>query len=164
MLENEHTQLVVLNGDLITGDNIHKENSTDYLDQVVAPIVKADLPWASAYGNHDHQPNLLSEDILRREKTYNNSLTQNMVAGNSSDVGVTNYYLSVYPASGSEVPELILWFFDSRGGNLNGRPSGQYIKRPDWVEKKVSLCLYTIQFHSIFTNHHPISFVSFTNA
>jgi hypothetical protein len=30
-------------------------------------------------------------------------------------IGLTNYYLPVYPPIG-DVPELILWFFDSQGG------------------------------------------------
>lgn len=52
VLGNESTtQLVVLNGDLITGENTFKENSTDYVDEIVAPIVAAGLPWASTYGS-----------------------------------------------------------------------------------------------------------------
>lgn len=51
VLDSEATQLVVLNGDLITGENTFKENSTDYVDEIVAPMVEAGLPWASTYGS-----------------------------------------------------------------------------------------------------------------
>lgn len=51
VLDSEATQLVVLNGDLITGENTFRENSTDYVDRIVAPIVEAGLPWASTYGS-----------------------------------------------------------------------------------------------------------------
>lgn len=51
VLSNETTQLVILNGDLITGENTYKENSTDYVDEIVAPLVEAGLPWASTYGS-----------------------------------------------------------------------------------------------------------------
>lgn len=51
VLSNETTQLVILNGDLITGENTYKENSTDYVDEIVAPVVEAGLPWASTYGS-----------------------------------------------------------------------------------------------------------------
>lgn len=51
VLDHESPQLVVLNGDLITGENTFKENSTDYVDKIVAPIVEAGLPWASTYGS-----------------------------------------------------------------------------------------------------------------
>ncbi|EWC43786.1 hypothetical protein DRE_07351 [Drechslerella stenobrocha 248] len=139
VLEHEPTQLVVLNGDLITGDGTQAHNSTDYLDKVVAPIVKANLPWASAYGNHDNQPRLSSHKVFEREKTYKGSMTQNMVLSPSPNVGVTNYYLPVYGASdGQDTPEFILWFFDSRGGYGYGGPSSSENKRPDWVDKSVA--------------------------
>lgn len=51
VLANEETQLVVLNGDLITGENTFKENSTDYIDEIVAPLMELGLPWASTYGS-----------------------------------------------------------------------------------------------------------------
>lgn len=51
VLDNEAPQLVVLNGDLITGKNTFRENSTDYVDVIVAPLVEAGLPWASTYGS-----------------------------------------------------------------------------------------------------------------
>ncbi|KAF3929116.1 hypothetical protein ABW20_dc0108891 [Dactylellina cionopaga] len=138
VLGYEHSQLVVLNGDLITGDGTQAHNSTDYLDRVVAPIVEANLPWASAYGNHDNQPNLSSENIFKRENTYENSLTQKMVPNSSPNTGVTNYFLPVYGASGAEgAPKLLLWFFDSRGGYWYGGPYTPENKRPDWVDKSV---------------------------
>lgn len=51
VLNHEHPQLIVLNGDLITGENTFKENSSDYVDQIVKPILDANLPWASTYGS-----------------------------------------------------------------------------------------------------------------
>lgn len=51
ILDNESPGLVVLNGDLITGQNNFKENATDYMDKIVAPLVEAGLPWASTYGS-----------------------------------------------------------------------------------------------------------------
>lgn len=51
VLEVESPELVVLNGDLITGENTFKENATDYVDKIVGPLVEAGLPWASTYGS-----------------------------------------------------------------------------------------------------------------
>jgi hypothetical protein len=128
VLERESSQLVVLNGDLISGYGTTADNATLYLDQVVAPIVKLGLPWATTYGNHDNQDYSKSTDLLRREKDYNNSLTKNMLPDNPQ-AGVSNYYLQVYSASGKQdVPEVILWFFDSRGGR----------ERRDWVDDSVN--------------------------
>ncbi|KAI2465790.1 Metallo-dependent phosphatase-like protein [Annulohypoxylon bovei var. microspora] len=127
VLECESSQLVVLNGDLISGYGTKADNATLYLDQVVAPIVDLGLTWATTYGNHDNQYYSRSADLLRREQEYENSLTRNMLPDNSQ-AGVSNYFLQVYSASGDQdVPEVILWFFDSRGG---GEPH-------DWVDDSV---------------------------
>lgn len=115
VLEFEGPQLVVLNGDLITGENTMLENATDYIDMIVKPLVRGGHRWASSYGNHDAAFNLSSLAMLEREQRYDSlCLTSNMVAGD--DVGTTNYYVPVYGALGDAVPKLILWFFDSQGG------------------------------------------------
>jgi hypothetical protein len=128
---------VVLNGDLITGDNTYLENSTDYLDMIVAPLVERNLTWASTYGNHDSDFNLSRENLLGRERLYLNSRTTQMVFHPLA--GVTNYYLPVYPSNGSDIPSLILWFFDSRGGFYYQQQtdSGERIGQPDWVDQSV---------------------------
>lgn len=127
VLERESSQLVVLNGDLISGYGTTADNVTLYLDQVVAPIVDLGLPWATTYGNHDNQQYSKSTDLFKREKYYKNSLTQNMLP-DTPHAGVSNYFLPVYSASGDpNVPEVILWFFDSRGGD----------EPHDWVDDSV---------------------------
>lgn len=87
--------------------------------------------------DHDSDFNLSRAAIYAREKTYGNSLTQWMV--NASDTGVTNYYLPVYPTSNSTEPALILWFFDSRGGNYYQEEAadGTSIGQPNWVGSSV---------------------------
>ena len=53
---------------------------------------------------------------------------------------VTNYYLPVFSANSSNsIPELILWFFDSRGGFYfqETYPNGTGIAQPDWVDVSV---------------------------
>lgn len=65
ILEVESPDLVVLNGDLITGQNTFKANATAYVDNVVGPLVDAGLPWASTYGS-EWAPVLLSRsEILK---------------------------------------------------------------------------------------------------
>ncbi|KAK1753571.1 Metallo-dependent phosphatase-like protein [Echria macrotheca] len=144
ILDAEATiDLVVLNGDLITGDNTFRENSTFYVDQIVSPLVKRGLTWASTYGNHDSAYNLSRADLLAREQTWPGARTQSMVSG---DVGATNYYLPVYDAdcedSGGDgcTPALLLWFFDSRGGfryQKTDASTGELVGQPDWVDKRV---------------------------
>ncbi|TLS25041.1 hypothetical protein PpBr36_07293 [Pyricularia pennisetigena] len=123
VLDSDRPDLVILNGDLITGDNAFFENATAYVDQIVGPMVDRRLRWASTYGNHDHQYNLSGSAILAHERRYPGSLTTSMVS--DPEAGTSNYYLPVYgadcrpPRRGGENhcrPEMILWFFDSRGG------------------------------------------------
>ncbi|KAF2671601.1 Metallo-dependent phosphatase [Microthyrium microscopicum] len=111
VLDYESQDLVVLNGDLITGENTHFENSTKYLDIIVAPLVDRGLTWASTYGNHDRAYNLSQTKLYKAEKKYSGSLTQRMVR--NPKAGITNYVLEVY--SRGELA-MLLWFFDSYGG------------------------------------------------
>ncbi|KAK5112498.1 hypothetical protein LTR62_004255 [Meristemomyces frigidus] len=138
ILDDEHPQLVVLNGHLITGENTYKENSTNYINEIVQPLLERNLPWASTYGNHDSDFNLSRNDILQREHSWPNALTRQDVHGNTS--GVSNYWLPVYGSSGSsDVPKLILWFFDSRGGNYyqQSQANGDGVPQPGWVDQSV---------------------------
>ncbi|KAL4744934.1 hypothetical protein BDW72DRAFT_187649 [Aspergillus terricola var. indicus] len=122
------TQLVVLNGDLISGYGTTSDNVTRYLDQVLAPIHALGLPWAVTYGNHDNERFSKSKDLFDYEsRTYPDySLTKNM-GPQGPDAGISNYYLEVFAAETSDVPELRLWFFDSRGG----------AEPHDWVDDSV---------------------------
>ncbi|KAL6234178.1 hypothetical protein BDW75DRAFT_251625 [Aspergillus navahoensis] len=122
------TQLVVLNGDLISGYGTTSNNATRYLAQVFAPIHALGLPWAVTYGNHDNERFSKTRELLEYEsRTYpDHSLTRNM-GPQGAQAGVSNYYLEVFAAGTQDVPELLLWFFDSRGG---GQPH-------DWVDNLV---------------------------
>jgi len=143
VIDREPSQLIVLNGDLITGENTYKENSTDYVDEVVSPLVCERKLWASTYGNHDSSYNLSRSDMYAREKTYPNSLTGNAVT--APDSGVTNYYLPIYTAGSSSIgkntlPSFILYFFDSRGGDYyqeHNDTDSALIAQPDWVTAPV---------------------------
>ncbi|KAI1429628.1 Metallo-dependent phosphatase [Xylaria sp. FL1777] len=141
ILDKESPGLVVLNGDLITGENGFLENSTVYVDQIVGPLVARNLSWASTYGNHDYDFNISGTAILERERRWRNSRTSPMIFG--PDVGVSNYYLPVYDHGCVNEfacsPELILWFFDSRGGFKYQQKDaeGNRVGQPDWVDAKV---------------------------
>ncbi|CAI6334048.1 unnamed protein product [Periconia digitata] len=159
VLEKESPNLVVLNGDLITGDNGFLENSTVYIEQIVGPFVKRDLPWASTYGNHDHQYNLSAEHLLAHEQRWPNALTKKMV--DSPDAGTSNYYLPVYANSCTDaastedcVPALLLWFFDSRGGfkHQEKDSAGDRVGQANWVD--ISVVQWFQQTHALLTNQY----------
>lgn len=142
VLSSEPVQLVVLNGDLVSGEMIQSSDSSFNIDQIVAPLVDRNLPWASTYGNHDSEINLDPEEMFLQEKAYPNSLTQRTVLGRTA--GITNYYLPVFShetsASNDSVPALILWFFDSQGGHYakTEKDHGESVPRQNWVDELVS--------------------------
>ncbi|KAH7159522.1 Metallo-dependent phosphatase-like protein [Dactylonectria estremocensis] len=141
VLDYDTPDLVVLNGDLITGENTYVENSTDYVDIIVKPLLDRGLRWASTYGNHDYQVNITGKNILQRERKWSNALTRQMVF--DRDAGVSNYYLPVFPSNCADstkcIPELLLWFFDSRGGSYYQQwdENGSEIGQPNWVDRSV---------------------------
>lgn len=141
ILDAESQQLVVLNGDLITGENTFKENSTTYVDEIVQPLLSRNLSWASTYGNHDSDYNISRSGILAREHLWTNSRTRQMVTG--PNAGVSNYFLPVYANDCRNLykcgPALLLWFFDSRGGFLYQQrdANGDKIGQPNWVDQSV---------------------------
>ncbi|KPM41429.1 hypothetical protein AK830_g5126 [Neonectria ditissima] len=134
ILDFETPDLVILNGDLINGEDTRTENSTHYIDQIVAPMVDRNLTWASTYGNHDHNRNINGSGILEREHMWPGSRTVAMI--NTTNSGTTNYYLPVYPSNCTAAedctPELLLWFFDSRGGFYY-----QGSAQPNWIDTSV---------------------------
>ncbi|KAF8997707.1 Metallo-dependent phosphatase-like protein [Cyathus striatus] len=103
----------VLNGDLITGESKYvQENSTSLIDEIVAPLNAAKIPFSSSHGNHDNQVNITHE-----EEILQNINTSNLIT-------ITD------PS-----PALVLWFFDSRGGVSEGKNSTPL---PDWVDSTVA--------------------------
>ena len=107
----------------------------------MAPLLQRSLTWASTYGNHDHNFNISGAGVLAREMRWPNSTrTRSMVPGRNA--GTTNYYLPVY-APGCMTcnctPELLLWFFDSRGGFYFRKrdADGDMVGQPDWVDTSV---------------------------
>jgi hypothetical protein len=139
VLDAESPQLVVLNGDIITGENTYFHNSTHYVDEIVQPLVQRKLAWASTSGNHDSNYNLSRQGIFEREHRYPSSLTGYMVPGENA--GVSNYFLEVFSHDVRKtVPELILWFFDSRGGTKYQTldKDGNTVTIPENVDESVS--------------------------
>lgn len=160
VLDAESPQLVILNGDLITGENTYLANSSLYVDEIVRPLVQRGLTWASTYGNHDRDFNLSTQAMLERERVYPNSRTDSMV--HSPGAGVTNYYLPVFSSDETEsTPELILWFFDSRGGNHFQEldESGNEIPYPGYVDDSVCTCSAIPKVRTVEMVMSPLEFL-----
>ncbi|KAF9041448.1 Metallo-dependent phosphatase [Panaeolus papilionaceus] len=135
VLADEKPDYAVLNGDLITGENTFRENSTTIIDIIVGPFNDAKVPFSSTHGNHDNQPNITHlEEIQREQLVAPLSYTRAAPNGVGGTGGPGNYWVPVYRNSNDESPAVILWFFDSRGGFSAGQnPVGV----PDWVDATV---------------------------
>uniref|UniRef100_A0A0W0G322 Calcineurin-like phosphoesterase domain-containing protein n=1 Tax=Moniliophthora roreri TaxID=221103 RepID=A0A0W0G322_MONRR len=136
VLPDEKPDYVVLNGDLITGENTFRENSTTLIDEIVGPLNDAKVPFSSTHGNHDNNPNITHmEEIEREQKVAPLSYTRAAPKGVGGAGGPGNYWVPVYATSEDLEPALILWFFDSRGGFSPGANS---VAVPDWVDESVA--------------------------
>ena len=135
VLELEHPQLAVLNGDIIVRDL----NITENMKKTVQPLLKHNTPWASIYVDHESDLNASRHHVLDQEQQWKNSLTRQDV--NASTAGVSNYWFPVFAneTKGAETPLLLLWFFDSRGGYHYNKldHNGHKIRYPNWVDETV---------------------------
>ena len=160
VLSQEQPDFVILNGDLITGENTFAFNSTGYVDEIVAPLVQGDYNWASTYGNHDSKYNLSREALYAEEKKYAGAYTEHGPAGTD---GVTNYVLPIFPANttgSSQTPVALLWFFDSRGGseyqslpanvdNIDNYVSNGTVSWYRSTQADLQVCSYPAPSHSL---------------
>jgi len=136
VLASEKPDFVVLNGDLITGENTFRENSTTLIDEIVAPLNAVKIPFSSTHGNHDNQANITHlEEILREQKVAPLSYTRTAPPGVGGEEGPGTYWIPVFTHVNDRAPSLILWFFDSRGGFSEGANSTAV---PDWVDETVA--------------------------
>ncbi|KAI0353413.1 Metallo-dependent phosphatase [Trametes cingulata] len=137
VLEDEKPDYVVLNGDLITGENTFRENSTTLIDEIVAPLNRLRIPFSSTHGNHDNEPNITHAEEIRREQLVAPlSYTRTAPAwADGEGYGPGTYWVPVYTKATDRNPSLILWFFDSRGGFSEGANSTAL---PDWVDAAVA--------------------------
>lgn len=141
--------MVVLNGDLTSCEFVAPENVTALIDQVTAPLVDRNMPFAATFGNHDMSKTcstrIMSEhmwDNVKGKDGKKLSLSTSSVSGPYEKIGTSNYYISLYSSSGGGNPHLsmMLWFFDSKGGHDLGKvdSNGSDVPVDNWVDDKVS--------------------------
>ncbi|KAF2796507.1 Metallo-dependent phosphatase [Melanomma pulvis-pyrius CBS 109.77] len=170
ILDVEPPNLVVLNGDLITCENVATANVSDYIDQIVEPLKSRNIPWASTYGNHDMSKTCSTRVMAEREQAVGGKLawTKMMVDGEYNEVGTSNYYVPIYASSGGGNPRLamLLWFFDSKGGRAYQQtdPDGEDVPVADYVDQKV-VDWFNLEKRAIAQQHpnQPIPSLAFVH-
>lgn len=167
ILSKEDIDFVVMNGDLVSGERAEREDSGKHIPNVVSPLVDGGYRWASTYGNHDSAVNFdPKKDMYEAEHNYNNSLTQSLVSGDKA--GVTNYYLPVFSHGDSNktTPALLLWFFDSKGGQYYQKEGkeGPAVNRPTWIDESVRIIYHAcISWQMILTKPQVVDWFTKTN-
>ncbi|KAF2732693.1 Metallo-dependent phosphatase [Polyplosphaeria fusca] len=163
-LDKEKPNLVVLNGDIVSNDQVSAENEKNQLEIALGPLLHRNQAWASTYGNHDPSKTVSTRTMLEFEQQLGgkNCWTKNnMVEGEENDVGTSNYYLLVNSSFGLQ-PKMILWFFDRRGGKQfdNGGPMDNWVHQNvvDWfnAQKKKLKDKYGRAIPSLAFVHIPI--------
>lgn len=96
-----------------------------FINQIAAPLVNRNMPFAATFGNHDMSKTcntrVISEHMWDNIKGRNGqklSFTTLSVPGPYTEVGTSNYFVPVYSSAGNAKSKLALMldFFDSKGG------------------------------------------------
>jgi hypothetical protein len=140
VLDNEHSDLVVLNGDLISCEWVAPGKDTEIIDHIIAPLVHRDLLFAATFGNHDYSetcsPRSMAShmwwDVKGTDGKKLSFTTQSV-----EEVGWSNYYIPVYSSTDGSKLEMLLWFFDSKGGHVYQPGTNLNTPTSSYVDKKV---------------------------
>lgn len=103
-IDAEKPDLVV-----ITGDLIWREPAKQCLDEVLAPIVERNVPWAYILGNHDSERDLSRDSIMMYAMEKPNCYAQ---MGPDDLNGFGNYIIEIKGSQNDSVKS-VLYFFDS---------------------------------------------------
>jgi len=117
ILATEKPDIVVMTGDSVSGYAWNNQSGwfAKKWAHLTSPMVKYNISWAFALGNHDDEADLSRTEIILLDQTYPLSLTQQ---GPSNIHGATNYYLFVYSSDvNNDVPVAVLYMFDSSDNN-----------------------------------------------
>ncbi|KAJ5020583.1 Metallo-dependent phosphatase-like protein [Bipolaris maydis] len=143
VLDNERSDFVVLNGDLVSCEWVAPADANKLIDQIMAPLVDRNLPFGATFGNHDASKTCstlsMSEHMWWDVKGKNGrklSFTTQSVVGEVDKVGWSNYFVPVYSSTNGGDLKMLLWFFDSKGGRKY-QPTGEDVGVPSWVDERV---------------------------
>lgn len=104
VIESEKPDLVVLTGDVATSEDVKEAWAA-----VSKPMREAGIPWAVAFGNHDHEHGYTNKQIMDYLTTLPLNLSKN---GPPEIHGSGNYVLEIKDAK-SSTTKTLLYFIDS---------------------------------------------------
>jgi len=139
ILSIEKPDLVVLTGDMITGNNI-VDNASTYWYQMVEPMIELDIRWAITFGNHDDLSTGKQgsrEALLKYDMSFPLSVS---LPGPPHIHGLSNYILEIYSSELNEI-RFLLFLFDSndeciQSHDENGRSGCIHPDQVEWYRQQ----------------------------
>ncbi|MEU6264875.1 metallophosphoesterase family protein [Saccharopolyspora shandongensis] len=132
VLDDQRPDLVILNGDNITGGCDTELEMRQAMNNVVQPMEERKIPWAITYGNHDEDSTakggLDESEMLEFYRSYAYNVNE---LGPRGVTGTGNMNLFVHGSRGND-PKFNLWLLDSgryAPGNIAGQDFAGY---PTW--------------------------------
>ncbi|MGY4718778.1 metallophosphoesterase family protein [Naumannella cuiyingiana] len=132
IIDDEHPDFVVINGDVITGGPRSLYQVKQALNNVVLPMESRRIPWAVTFGNHDEDSFSASgvdeAEMLDFYRSYDYNLNGPNIDGLT---GTSNTHLIIESGQGG-APAYGIWLIDS-GRYAPGRIAGQdFTGYPTW--------------------------------
>ena len=133
VLDQEKPDVVIINGDVITGGCETRLAVKQAINNVVQPMESRKIPWAVTYGNHDEASFAASGVDEAGMLAMYRSYACNMNAENTEGVtGTSNTILSIGSAAKKNRDAFTLWLMDS-GRYAPGTIAGQdFAGYPTW--------------------------------
>ncbi|MBK1787534.1 metallophosphoesterase family protein [Prauserella cavernicola] len=136
VLDDERPDLVILNGDNITGGCDTELEMRQAMNNVVQPMEERKIPWAITYGNHDEDSTetagLDESEMLEFYRSYDHNVNER---GPRGVTGTGNMNLFVRASRGNK-PKFNLWLLDSgryapetlAGQDFEGYPTWDWLR------------------------------------
>lgn len=117
---------------VFTGDMVWKNEGTtrQALNELFAPVIEKQVPWAYVFGNHDDETDMKRIDIMNYVMTKPYCLA---VHGNKGISGVGNYALEVKKANSDTVAS-VLYCMDSHAYTPIKKIGGYAWFKPDQID------------------------------
>ena len=146
VLDKEKPDLVVLNGDNITGGCDNETQMRQALNNVTVPMEERRIPWLITFGNHDEdstpQGGLDEADMLRIYRSYRYNVNE---AGARGVTGTGNMSLSIGSGLRRGRTAFALYLLDSgryapdtlAGQDFEGLPTWDWLRmnQVEWYSK-----------------------------
>lgn len=114
VLEDQRPDLVVMNGDNITGGCADETEMRQAMNNIVQPMEQRGVPWVLTYGNHDEdstpQGGLDEEDMLGIYRSYEHNLNEPSAKGVT---GTGNMALTIAGSRSRRRAAFALYLLDS---------------------------------------------------